>query len=55
MAMYASKEGGRDQWHELVAKRGLTDKVDMVLYASNIDYGVKRGYYELRDKNTPDK
>ena len=55
MAMYASKEGGRDQWHELVAKRGLTDKVDMVLYASNIDYGVKRGYYELRDRNTPDK
>ena len=55
MAMYASKEGGRDQWHELIAKRGLTDKVDMVLYASNIDYGVKRGYYELRDRNTPDK
>ena len=50
MAMYTSKQTGRDRWHELVAQRDLTDKVDMVLYTSNIDYGIKRGFYHLRNR-----
>ena len=51
MAMYASKESGRDMWHELVSDRAPTDKVDMVLYASNAEYGIKRGYYHLKNKH----
>ncbi|SCW40974.1 diguanylate cyclase (GGDEF) domain-containing protein [Ruminococcaceae bacterium YRB3002] len=55
MAMYASKQSGRDRWHELVAGRAPTDKVDMGLYVSNLEYGTKRGYYTLRDRNSTDK
>ncbi len=51
MAMYISKQTGRDRWYELVAQRELTDKVDMVLYTSDIDYGIKRGFYQLRHKD----
>lgn len=51
MAMYSSKQAGRDRWHELVADRIPTDKIDMVLYASNLEYGFKRGYYHLRSKD----
>ena len=50
MAMYASKQSGRDMWHELVSDRAPTDKVDMVLYASSVEYGTKRGYYHLRHR-----
>ncbi len=52
MAMYTSKQTGRDRWHQLIADREPTDKVDMVLYASNVEYGIKRGYYHLRDRDT---
>ena len=52
MAMYTSKQTGRDRWHELVAGREPTDKVDMVLYASNVEYGIKRGYYSLRNRDS---
>jgi len=52
MAMYTSKQTGRDRWHEIVADREPTDKVDMVLYASNVEYGTKRGYYHLRNRDS---
>ena len=52
MAMYTSKQTGRDRWHELVADREPTDKVDMGLYASNVEYGIKRGYYHLRNRDS---
>ncbi len=51
MAMYVSKTTGRDRWHELKATRIPTDKIDTSLYLNSPEYGLKRGYYVLRDKN----
>lgn len=50
MAMYVSKTTGRDRWHELKATRIPTDKIDTSLYLNSPEYGLKRGYYVLRDR-----
>ena len=51
MAMYVSKTTGRDRWNELKATRIPTDKIDQSMYLNSPEYGLKRGYYVLRDKN----
>lgn len=51
MAMYVSKTTGRDRWHELKAIRIPTDKIDTSLYLNSPEYGLKRGYYVLKDKH----
>ena len=51
MAMYVSKTTGRDRWNELKATRTPTDKIDQSMYLNSPEYGLKRGYYVLRDRN----
>lgn len=50
MAMYVSKTTGRDRWNELKATRVPTDKIDKSMYLNSPEYGLKRGYYTLRDR-----
>ena len=51
MAMYVSKTTGRDRWNELKATRVPTDKIDTSLYLNSPEYGLKRGYYVLRNRD----
>ncbi|MCQ2515706.1 MAG: GGDEF domain-containing protein [Saccharofermentans sp.] len=47
MAMYYSKVNGRDQWHGLRSIQKPNGKIDKTLYTEDMDYGLKRGFYEI--------
>ena len=47
MAMYYSKLNGRDQWHGLRAIQNPQGKIDKTLFTEDLDYGLKRGFYEI--------
>ena len=47
-AMYLSKIGGRDTWHELVANKRPPKNFDLTKFCSDPDYGVIKGYLTVR-------
>lgn len=47
MAMYHSKISGRNQWHGLKAIQIPQGKIDKTLYTEDMEYGLKRGFYEI--------
>jgi len=47
MAMYHSKLNGRDQWHGLRSIQVPGGKIDKTLYTEEMEYGLKRGFYEV--------
>ena len=51
MAMYLSKTTGRDRWHELKLLREPTVKIDKKLFTGDIEYGLKRGFFTIRNKD----
>lgn len=47
MAMYYSKINGRNQWHGLRAISIPQGKIDKTMYTEELEYGLKRGFYEI--------
>ncbi|MBO4241826.1 MAG: GGDEF domain-containing protein [Clostridiales bacterium] len=49
MAMYVSKTHGRDQWNELKLVNEPPEKIDRRLFCNEIEYGLRRGFFVVRN------